>query len=612
MQAISLHWIVVILCFLLSINEEIAFLVSASIHPSRFPSPNINTSVCGKRIFTKNSGTIASPGYPERYPLNIICTYEIKVPNGFRIELKWDGFDIDGYMPNCEEKESDFVSIYLGCNEKKRHFTRFCNRNAGMPHALYSVDSCMSIELFTKPNPLAKTNRGFLAHYNAIAATHSPLPNQECNRTLSSKQGILHSTAWPNTYQSKYIDACYWHIKVEENMVVKFSVMDMDVPTTWWYYNKCNYCPQDSHDRLSVKGVGSSFMSSTNLRLFCGHCPPFTYTASYSELVITWKMAQSYDHNHRYNENRGFMLGYMAYQPVSKEFPVIWQVILVLFAALLSTLFCILPTCRRSYWLRRLKQRRARHINGGSHGGYRRVPNHDSDSEAEHLHHDGNHDEERQGCDGDDRNTILGDPRSDATTFDEQRRSNSNVAADGNSLVSYEGYPRSDDEACFPNSEVIDDNVLVHWSGPEQQTTENVEHYLGCDVPHHSDRSIESPSIDYSSISPSYRTWAPPTNENRSDNNSHLSSSAALHNVVRSFNHHGGEDSEQNEDRVVTYDLIDLNSVESNQEGEEDDCREMPLSPALDYDDIFQGLQNLISVTTNEILTVDENKKDFC
>ncbi len=90
-------------------------LVSTSIHPKhKVGGPNNNTEICGKRLFTENSGHFASPGFPVRYPLNIICTYEIAVEYDFRIELHWKDFDVDGFMPHCEDKESDYVNVYFG------------------------------------------------------------------------------------------------------------------------------------------------------------------------------------------------------------------------------------------------------------------------------------------------------------------------------------------------------------------------------------------------------------------------------------------------------------------------------------------------------------------
>ena len=93
-------------------------LVTASIHPKpdKDSSVNNNTFVCGhSREFGDRAGTISSPGYPVRYPANVICTYNIEVDWGLRIELKWKDFDVDGNMPDCDEAKSDYVEIFTGC-----------------------------------------------------------------------------------------------------------------------------------------------------------------------------------------------------------------------------------------------------------------------------------------------------------------------------------------------------------------------------------------------------------------------------------------------------------------------------------------------------------------
>ena len=50
--------------------------------------------VCAREVLTKAEGQFTSPGYPEDYPLNHMCTWHIKVKNGSRVELQLQIFDI--------------------------------------------------------------------------------------------------------------------------------------------------------------------------------------------------------------------------------------------------------------------------------------------------------------------------------------------------------------------------------------------------------------------------------------------------------------------------------------------------------------------------------------
>lgn len=53
------------------------------------------TDTCGGRIDTSN-GTITSPSFPEVYPGNKTCTWEIIAPQQYKITLNFTHFDLEG------------------------------------------------------------------------------------------------------------------------------------------------------------------------------------------------------------------------------------------------------------------------------------------------------------------------------------------------------------------------------------------------------------------------------------------------------------------------------------------------------------------------------------
>lgn len=61
-----------------------------------------------------------------------------------------------------------------------------------------------------------------------------------------------------------------------------------------------------------ILGIGSLYASKQSWVTFCGQCRPFTYQASYNELIINWRLASS---PYSYEDSHGFILGYVAYQP---------------------------------------------------------------------------------------------------------------------------------------------------------------------------------------------------------------------------------------------------------------------------------------------------------
>jgi len=63
---------------------------------------------CGGNL-TERNGNFTSPGYPNDYPTNVNCTWEIQVPSGHVILLFFTSFNVEynsGYV--C----SDFVDVY--------------------------------------------------------------------------------------------------------------------------------------------------------------------------------------------------------------------------------------------------------------------------------------------------------------------------------------------------------------------------------------------------------------------------------------------------------------------------------------------------------------------
>lgn len=69
---------------------------------------------CVGEELTEAEGQFTSPGYPEDYPLNQMCTWHIKVKNGSRVELQLqiiDIYDTDAIMVGNSMSSIIFVFI---------------------------------------------------------------------------------------------------------------------------------------------------------------------------------------------------------------------------------------------------------------------------------------------------------------------------------------------------------------------------------------------------------------------------------------------------------------------------------------------------------------------
>ena len=73
------------------------------------------TDACGG-LFDASNGTITSPSFPELYPGNKNCIWEIIAPPQYRITLNFTHFELEG-----NNVSSDSVHMYT--NQKLKTFT---------------------------------------------------------------------------------------------------------------------------------------------------------------------------------------------------------------------------------------------------------------------------------------------------------------------------------------------------------------------------------------------------------------------------------------------------------------------------------------------------------
>lgn len=106
----------------------------------------IFSDACGG-VFDASNGTITSPSFPEAYPGNKNCIWEIIAPPQYRITLNFTHFDLEGnkvYQQECEY-DSVEVSSKLGDDILKKHGV-FCGSK--IPQPIISEGNAMRI-IFT-------------------------------------------------------------------------------------------------------------------------------------------------------------------------------------------------------------------------------------------------------------------------------------------------------------------------------------------------------------------------------------------------------------------------------------------------------------------------------
>ncbi|MGH0157508.1 UNVERIFIED_CONTAM: hypothetical protein FKN15_062442 [Acipenser sinensis] len=120
------------------------------------------------RNFTTTSGVIKSPGFPEKYPNNLDCTYMIFAPKMAEIIVEFESFELepDTPPPTGVFCRYDRLEIWDGFPGVGPHIGRFCGQNT--PGRFRTSTGILSMILMTD-NAIAK--EGFSANFTVIEKT---------------------------------------------------------------------------------------------------------------------------------------------------------------------------------------------------------------------------------------------------------------------------------------------------------------------------------------------------------------------------------------------------------------------------------------------------------
>uniref|UniRef100_A0A665XE84 Neuropilin n=1 Tax=Echeneis naucrates TaxID=173247 RepID=A0A665XE84_ECHNA len=114
------------------------------------------------RNFTAPRGIIKTPGFPEKYPNNLDCTFMIFAPKMSEIVVEFDSFDMepDTTPPPGALCRYDWLEIWDGFPAVGPHIGRYCGQTS--PGRVISYTGILSMTI-TTDNAIAK--EGFSANY---------------------------------------------------------------------------------------------------------------------------------------------------------------------------------------------------------------------------------------------------------------------------------------------------------------------------------------------------------------------------------------------------------------------------------------------------------------
>ncbi|XP_008565950.1 PREDICTED: cubilin [Galeopterus variegatus] len=210
-----------------------------------------SSSACGGN-FHMAEGIFDSPGYPEVYPHNVECVWNIVSSPGNWLQLSFISFQLED-SPNCSK---DFVEIREG-NATGHLVGQYCGNS--LPHNYSSIVGHILWIRFVSDG--SGSGVGFQATFTKIFG----------NDNIVGTHGKIASPFWPGNYphNSNY----QWIVNVNVSQVIYGRILEMDIEAAYnCYYDKLKiYDGVGIHSRLigSYCGIQTeSFMSTRNSLTF--------------------------------------------------------------------------------------------------------------------------------------------------------------------------------------------------------------------------------------------------------------------------------------------------------------------------------------------------------
>lgn len=183
---------------------------------------------CSGDVFTALIGEIASPNYPNPYPENSRCEYQIRLQEGFRLVLTIRREDFDVEPADSEGNCHDSLTF----DAKNQQFGPYCGNGFPGPLTIKTQSNTLDIVFQTD---LTGQNKGWKLRYHG-----DPIP---CPKEISA------NSIW-EPEKAKYV----FRDVVKITCVEGFEVVEGNVGSTS-YYSTCQSNGQWSNSRLECQPV---------------------------------------------------------------------------------------------------------------------------------------------------------------------------------------------------------------------------------------------------------------------------------------------------------------------------------------------------------------------
>ncbi|XP_054479791.1 neuropilin-2a isoform X2 [Anoplopoma fimbria] len=155
------------------------------------------------RNFTSSSGMIDSPGFPDKYPHNLECSYMIIAPPHMDVTLTFLTFDLenDPLLVGEGDCKYDWLDVWDGLPQVSPLIGRYCGTK--IPPEIQSSSGLLSLSFHTD---MAVAKDGFSARYNM---THKEVSDKfHCSMALGMESGKISDdqiTASTTFYDNRWL-----------------------------------------------------------------------------------------------------------------------------------------------------------------------------------------------------------------------------------------------------------------------------------------------------------------------------------------------------------------------------------------------------------------------
>ncbi|XP_048237900.1 cubilin-like isoform X1 [Haliotis rufescens] len=229
-------------------SVRLVFLTDAAVGGGGFKvTYSFETNGCGG-LFHSNQGTLMSPNYPNAYPHNTQCEWDINVDSGYTVQMTFQSFDLEAgtRCPYDYVQMSDVLT-----NGTLISGQRWCSTI--VPDPFTSMTNRMKV----------KFRSDFSARGDGFAANWTT----SCGGTFFGDTGMFTSPGYPSTYPNNIL--CNYTIVGDPGKYLSLtfdsSLFRLEGPTSCRYDSVTVYSGNDT--------------SGNRLGRFCGTTAPQTITA---------------------------------------------------------------------------------------------------------------------------------------------------------------------------------------------------------------------------------------------------------------------------------------------------------------------------------------------